>query len=1149
MTLAWALTHWKAQGMTLSRVRVALGRAAAMAGVGYVAVTRVKHYRHIVFEGSGLPAYETFQQAKDTEAFRSRRRFDLRCLVKFSRTLRRWRFCEGDLWTQEEATAAEALLVSLRVRGQLQRASQSASGRPTDEDAYIWDADPDFDGLLGEVAREVAQGDDAVLEFHEAVAQRLRGELHMPAVRSALGCLIPEGLHPRLDGKKPRRERGGDLRVGVHLEADRWKLDVSEETALASPERSMSKGALEFFLKIGRCIASRLGLPIVVGTSELGRRVGMMDESVENLCSTVEGWQSWNQQERERVRSSREFVLPVLWSTTDSSSPGRDWLFASVTPEGDAGSLMAAPRLRVRVFDRVGRPTAPEQIGRKLVALVRGVVSRRTDMLHAELGAFPVCAGSQDSIVAVTGLVFERLAAAVMVVGYAGASPPPSSLLLTSGSADFVREVRRSLSRTFAKLRQEADACGKRDVCSGYMVTEVACREIMGLLAFRIPLGSAANAVNGLGADLVSSAGGSSAPQVFVPLRVLTWNVSECDGCQRISAQAPDDLSSWSGVDNLAAVQLEILRYRADVVSLQECPSEDALPRLLSDYILVGARVSHAGFVHLYVLRTWGDVARVHLPELPVVAGRLQLGRTTLDVLAMHLEPHAEGASVRCGQWRTAVRMVREAATGAASGQPGGLVILGDLNVRQTEVDEQCKALGVTDSEYDGFSWDPNKNRYYAREGDSKLRPQRFDRVLCSGAVASCAFLVGQCRQYWDGHHFYLSDHFGVLALLDVHGSYVGRAGVKVPRERRRALGHLRDEEALSESRIVSERRRIGEEQAAVMRARAADRDRGIVNDRARSSKEKVRQEQQARYEEVFGARSLFALPITESLSDSALAPVSPSQLSITAWAGLPSGKACSVWSAYDHPPLKGLRNPNNFCYALVVVQVFLRTPSIAIWLHAHTARCAVQGLSWPETAAACPCCALQRSRDQLGSLELADLLRHRFLVGRDFSDALPHDAADFAHCLLQSMRSTEIGEGRFANWYNVRDDPVRCTHVDRLFGFVVESRVLCEKCKACCCTFSDGNVLGLILPVSRKGVLTVADLYSQFVQRERSSCAPCPKCGSDGDQWQQRRVCTHSNVLMLRIKRSIDGGATVLRNLVAPDEQLSLPGVGGFEL
>ena len=37
LTLAWALTHWKAQGMTLERVRIRLSaKTARQAGIGFV---------------------------------------------------------------------------------------------------------------------------------------------------------------------------------------------------------------------------------------------------------------------------------------------------------------------------------------------------------------------------------------------------------------------------------------------------------------------------------------------------------------------------------------------------------------------------------------------------------------------------------------------------------------------------------------------------------------------------------------------------------------------------------------------------------------------------------------------------------------------------------------------------------------------------------------------------------------------------------------------------------------------------------------------------------------------------------------------------------------------------------------------------------
>ena len=111
----------------------------------------------------------------------------------------------------------------------------SATGRPTDEDAWIWlGGDPAFDTLFAEQVEDASEGNDSERKALFLVAERLRGELHMPAVREALGCLIPEDLHPRLDGKKTRAAKGNALRAGVNLSAGQWKVDVSAEAALHS---------------------------------------------------------------------------------------------------------------------------------------------------------------------------------------------------------------------------------------------------------------------------------------------------------------------------------------------------------------------------------------------------------------------------------------------------------------------------------------------------------------------------------------------------------------------------------------------------------------------------------------------------------------------------------------------------------------------------------------------------------------------------------------------------------------------------------------------------------------------------------------------------------------------------------------------------
>lgn len=258
LTLAWALTHWKAQGMTLNRVRISLGNVGASTpGLGYVAVTRVKHYRDVVFE-TDLPPYEVFQDAKWKEDFRARVRYERRLQARFSRTLRRYGFCEGYEWTADDAAAAEKLLDGLRLIGKDQLRSLEGSGRPLDEDAHLWpEGEPDFEKLLKRCALELAGADDEYLGRLERVAGRLLresveeyGPLHEPAIREALGCLIPEDLHWREDGKPPKgrkRVSDGVERFCVNLMADRWQVDVCEETGLVLPGRALRADVVEFF--------------------------------------------------------------------------------------------------------------------------------------------------------------------------------------------------------------------------------------------------------------------------------------------------------------------------------------------------------------------------------------------------------------------------------------------------------------------------------------------------------------------------------------------------------------------------------------------------------------------------------------------------------------------------------------------------------------------------------------------------------------------------------------------------------------------------------------------------------------------------------------------------------------------------------------
>ena len=191
------------------------------------------------------------------------------------------------VWGADEAKVASALLSNLRLVGSEQRVRQSAGGRELSRYAWLWpEGEPDRPGWIRDRLADAVQrwsgGDEKRMCVGTAVQERLLGDLHMPAVREALGCLYPPELNPRDDGKKPR---GGlaapSANVGVFMSAGRWRVDVSEEQRLATG--FMSVGCFEFFQIVMRRVCSRLQLPLALGTSALGVRVGAADRAGHRL--------------------------------------------------------------------------------------------------------------------------------------------------------------------------------------------------------------------------------------------------------------------------------------------------------------------------------------------------------------------------------------------------------------------------------------------------------------------------------------------------------------------------------------------------------------------------------------------------------------------------------------------------------------------------------------------------------------------------------------------------------------------------------------------------------------------------------------------------------------------------------------------------
>jgi hypothetical protein len=214
LVLAWALSHLKAQSMTLNKVRVHFGKVMAAApGISLLACTRIKHHSSLIFE-QDLPEWGIFQEAQFKVKFRMRKRHDLRMRARFSETLRKYGFCAADTWTSIEAASADQLLVELSEVATSRRLNMGLSNDASDMDVYLWsEAEPDFKSELLRAAGTIAGTNTAQLNSYKLVVDKLmhetilpndhRVQLHMPALREALGCLIPPALHPTLDGKKP----------------------------------------------------------------------------------------------------------------------------------------------------------------------------------------------------------------------------------------------------------------------------------------------------------------------------------------------------------------------------------------------------------------------------------------------------------------------------------------------------------------------------------------------------------------------------------------------------------------------------------------------------------------------------------------------------------------------------------------------------------------------------------------------------------------------------------------------------------------------------------------------------------------------------------------------------------------------------------
>jgi endonuclease/exonuclease/phosphatase family metal-dependent hydrolase len=261
-------------------------------------------------------------------------------------------------------------------------------------------------------------------------------------------------------------------------------------------------------------------------------------------------------------------------------------------------------------------------------------------------------------------------------------------------------------------------------------------------------------------------------PRTFNPerLTVLTWNIAMCQP-SRAAPAAPhfEHLAGSSLVIDPAAdaIASVIANANADVVCLQECPSERWADVALAehDYRAIGSARSHCGFVVVLVkmhLAALADRTRV---DGPSVAVRLCLpDAPNVTVVSSHLTPFADGAQERTRQLTC---LVAQVATDLC-------VFAGDFNMRKAE-DAVAEKLGggivdawkASGEDRDKkFTWDSYKNKYHG--SDAFKFTARFDRVYLRGGLGVQTFeLVGsETVNEREGH--YLSDHYGILSAVVV---------------------------------------------------------------------------------------------------------------------------------------------------------------------------------------------------------------------------------------------------------------------------------------------------------------------------------------------------------------------------------------------
>ena len=298
LTLAWALTPWKAQGMTLDKVVVNLGSAASKPGVAFVALTRARHYDGLALDDT-FPDMHTFQKQRTQPTFKKRLEFERNAKARFSATIRRSMrdsaiYSETNVWSRADAEVAAALL-------------QFVANAPNLTDKCVPEA---YVRLAPAKEGKKVTADDAARVWHRLLTQfphpfavaRARGTLKTFTPTSHSAAHVPTERPPP-----------------THLSYDGWTVKCAELQDFVDAGR-LSPSVLELFSQIVQAVrapaeAAAEALPTIANAFYLTHP----DKYRERL--------------RSLVRKARCVLAPA------PRKDGEGWMLCAISSEASAGGL------------------------------------------------------------------------------------------------------------------------------------------------------------------------------------------------------------------------------------------------------------------------------------------------------------------------------------------------------------------------------------------------------------------------------------------------------------------------------------------------------------------------------------------------------------------------------------------------------------------------------------------------------------------------------------------------------------------------------------------------------------------------------------------------------------------------------------------